>query len=196
MRRIASEQCKFLNMTLRLGAVTFLLPIFVFAGTQPEGNGVSPINVMPLPASRQVTAGKLKLDASFTVAVSAYSDPRLEQAIVRTLQRLRRRTGLVLPLAVNVGANQSAALMVSVKEGSAAYPRFGEDESYSLVINGGSATLQANTTLGAMRGLETLFQLVTGDADGYYFPFVNIQDKPRFIWRGLMIDVGRHLYHL
>ena len=192
MRRIASEQCKFLTMILRLGAVMFLLPILVFAGTQAEGNGVSPINVMPLPASRQVTAGKLKLDASFTVAVNAYSDARLERAIARMLQRLRRRTGLVLPLSENVGANQSAALIVSVKEGSATYPKFGEDESYSLEINGGNATLQANTTLGAMRGLETFFQLATGGADGYYFPFVNIQDKPRFAWRGLMLDVGRH----
>ena len=43
-----------------------------------------------------------------------------------------------------------------------------------------------------MRGMETLSQLVTGDASGYYFPRVNIQDKPRFGWRGLMIDVGRH----
>jgi len=43
-----------------------------------------------------------------------------------------------------------------------------------------------------MRGLETFSQLVTGSADGYYFPCINVQDKPRFAWRGLMIDVGRH----
>src|SRR3974377_1933400 len=184
--RMAPEQCKFLNMILRLGAVMFLRPILGFARTQPDGNGVSPINVMPLPASRQVTPGRLKLDASSTVAVNGYSDARLERAIARMLQRLRRRTGLVLPLTVNVGANQSAALIVSVKEGLATYPKCGEDESSSLVINGGSATLQANTTLGAMRGLETFFQLVSGDADGYYVPFVNIQDKPRFGWGGVM----------
>src|SRR5271166_2691055 len=190
--RVAPGQCKFLNMILRLVAVMVLLPILVFAGTQPEGNGVAAINVMPLPAYGKVTPGKLKLDASFTVAANGYSDARLEQAIVRMLQRLRRRAGLVLPLGVNVGANQAGRLTVTVKEGSAAYPKFGEDESYALVINSGNATLQANTTLGAMRGLETLSQLVTGDADGYYFPYVNMQDKPRFSWRGLMIDVGRH----
>src|SRR5271166_7211289 len=159
--RVAPGQCKFLNMILRLVAVMVLLPILVFAGTQPEGNGVAAINVMPLPAYGKVTPGKLKLDASFTVAANGYSDARLEQAIVRMLQRLRRRAGLVLPLGVNVGANQAGRLTVTVKEGSAAYPKFGEDESYALVINGGNATLQANTTLGAMRGLETLSQLVT-----------------------------------
>ena len=79
-----------------------------------------------------------------------------------------------------------------MKEAGATYPKFGEDESYSLEINPEHATLSANTVVGAMRGMETFSQLVTGDADGYYFPLVSIQDKPRFPWRGLMIDVGRH----
>ncbi len=57
---------------------------------------------------------------------------------------------------------------------------------------GDGATLNANTVWGAMHGMETLLQLVSGDRDGYYFPFVTVQDKPRFPWRGLMIDVGRH----
>jgi hexosaminidase len=43
-----------------------------------------------------------------------------------------------------------------------------------------------------MRGLETFVQLLESDKDGFYFPAVSISDQPRFVWRGLMIDSGRH----
>jgi hexosaminidase len=43
-----------------------------------------------------------------------------------------------------------------------------------------------------MHGLETLQQLVQSDATGYFVPAVSIRDVPRFRWRGLMIDCGRH----
>ena len=58
---------------------------------------------MPLPASVKVSSGKLKLDTSFTVASNGYSDTRLEHAITRMQQQMRRRTGLVLPLGVTPG---------------------------------------------------------------------------------------------
>ncbi len=177
---------------MRLLAFLLLLPLLASATAQPAGNPPSTLNVMPLPAYVIVSPGKLRFDASFTVAVNGYSDSRLEQGIFRMQERLRRRTGLVLPLGAKVGADQSGTLRVSVRDGAPRYPKFGEDESYALVIDGANATLQANTTVGALRGLDTLSQLVAGDASGYYFPLVNIQDKPRFAWRGLMIDVGRH----
>ena len=176
-------------MVLRLLAVMLFLPILAFAAAPSDGP--SPITVMPRPASINVSSGKLKLDTSFTVASSGYSDARLEQAIVRMQQRMRRRTGLVLPLGVAPAGN-TVTLTVGVKQAGAVYPKFGEDESYALTIDATHATLQANTTVGAMRGMETFSQLVAGDASGYYLPLVNIQDKPRFGWRGLMIDVGRH----
>jgi len=178
-------------MTMRVLIAMLLLPIFVFAGAPAGGNGVSAINVMPLPASVKVNPGKLNLDASFTAGTSGFTDARLERAIVRMQHRMRRRTGLVLPLGV-APVPAPPTLTVAVKEAGAKYPRFGEDESYALDINSEHAALTANTVVGAMRGMETFSQLVTGDADGYYFPLVTIQDKPRFPWRGLMIDVGRH----
>jgi hexosaminidase len=43
-----------------------------------------------------------------------------------------------------------------------------------------------------MRGLETFLQLLSGDRDGFFIPSVSIDDRPRFPWRGLLIDVARH----
>jgi hexosaminidase len=166
-----------------------MLPVLGFASAQTDGP--SPVNVMPRPASVSVSSGQLKLDASFTVATDGPSDARLRHAIVRMQQRMRNRTGLVLPLGV-APAGQTATLIVGVKQAGATYPKLGDDESYSLTIDATHAMLQANTTVGALRGMQTFSQLVTGDSNGYYLPLVSIQDKPRFGWRGLMIDVGRH----
>ena len=43
-----------------------------------------------------------------------------------------------------------------------------------------------------MHGLQTFLQLVDVSPDGFAAPSVTIQDKPRFPWRGLMIDSARH----
>jgi len=168
-----------------------VIPMLVYASAHSGTNVISAINVMPMPASVKVSAGKLRIYLPFTVGASGYSDRRLEKAVVRMQHRLRRRTGLTLPLGL-AAVGTPPTLTVAVKEAGPAYPKFGEDESYSLEINTEHAALTAHTVAGALRGMETFSQLVTGDADGYYFPVVSINDRPRFPWRGLMIDVGRH----
>ena len=71
-------------------------------------------------------------------------------------------------------------------------PSPNEDESYRLTINNKGAVLSAATTIGALRGIETFLQLVEPGEDGFSVPFVAIEDKPRFPWRGLLLDSGRH----
>ena len=177
-------------MITRQLVALFALSFFALVANSEADQQMS-INVMPYPADMKLLAGKLKLDFNFQVSSDGVSDPRLARGIVRMQERVRRRTGLTLALGA-ASNNPAATLKISVTEAGAKYPTFGEDESYALVIDAKGATLQANTVTGALRGLETLSQLVAGDADGYYFPYINIQDKPRFAWRGLMIDVGRH----
>ena len=75
---------------------------------------------------------------------------------------------------------------------SAAYPALGEDESYTLDITPDGASIKAVTIDGAMHGLETFAQSIQPGPDGFRAPAMHIEDRPRFAWRGLMMDVSRH----
>ena len=153
------------------------------------------LSLMPMPATVQMKTGHLVVDSSFTVGISGPSDVRLQQAVERFLDSLRRQTGTPRLDMKVVDASQ-AKLVVHSERGSKIVQELGDDESYSLEINPAVAKLDAVTPLGIMRGLETFLQLVQTTSDGFAVTSVTIQDKPRFPWRGLMIDVGRHFIPL
>jgi len=153
------------------------------------------LSLMPMPASVQMKAGQLVVDSSFSVEISGHSDLQLQHAVERFLDSLRRQTGMP-PLDMKVTNAAQAKLVVHSERASKAVQEIGEDESYSLDISPAGARLDAATPLGIMHGLETFLQLVQTTSDGFAAPAIVIQDKPRFPWRGLMIDVGRHFIPL
>jgi hexosaminidase len=132
------------------------------------------------------------VDEGLTVAGQGPVSPRAFKAAARFMSRLAGRTGLFL--------NQDFLESQSAVNGSGInykYLSIGklepkEDESYTLTVKPEGVTLSAGTDIGVLRGLETLLQLLSADEAGYYFPCVEIQDSPRFTWRGLLIDSGRH----
>src|SRR5260370_24964417 len=70
------------------------------------------------------------------------------------------------------------------------------DESYTLEVTAEKATLPAPEPWGILRGLETFLQLVSPGGESLRVPAVTIHDRPRFPWRGLLIDSGRHFMPL
>jgi len=154
-----------------------------------------PLSLMPMPAKVQLKTDQLVIDDSFTVGISDPSDVQLQRAVQRFLDNLRRQTGMP-PLDLKMADAAKAKLVVHTEHASKAVQELGEDESYSLEISPAGAKLDAATTLGIMRGLETFLQLVQTTSDGFAVPAIAIQDQPRFPWRGLMIDVGRHFIPL
>lgn len=148
-------------------------------------------NLMPVPAAVQFQPGRLAIDSSFKVAVTGYSDDRLQAGLARMMKRLEGRTVLGFPRGLLTDEG-SAALVIQTQGPGRDIPAVDENESYRLEVTAKQATLTAPTVVGVLRGMETLLQLVEGDRDGYYLPGVTIQDQPRFPWRGLLIDVGRH----
>ena len=153
------------------------------------------LSLMPMPASVQLRTGQLTVDSSFSVGVNGCSDARLQRAVARFLDDLRRQTGMP-PLDMKVADPRQAKLVLHCDRASKDVQELGEDESYSLEVSPDGAKLDAVTPLGIMHGLQTFLQLVQTSSDGFAVPAVSIQDRPRVPWRGLMIDVGRHFIPL
>ena len=166
------------------------------SGLMPLAAGQPPqqISVMPVPASFRVGTGQLLIDQTFSVALTGEKGTLLERVIQNFVGDLSRKTGMRLDSkAVDLA---KATLGIRTEHVSKEVQELGEDESYNLEVSPAVAQLSAPTTLGILHGLQTFLQLVETTGDGFAVPVITIHDKPRFAWRGLMIDVSRHFIPL
>ena len=75
-------------------------------------------------------------------------------------------------------------------------------EGYTLDINEKGIQIKANGNAGLFYGWKTIMQLLPAAVysntlqtnANWSLPFVSIIDKPRFGWRGMMLDVSRHFF--
>jgi len=153
--------------------------------------------LMPWPAKISEQPGRVVIDKSFAVSVTGAgaSDERVKAAVQRLFPRLTRETGvLMFPTHVAQDAGGATLNIVVQHRDHPGPQRLGDSEGYSLVVGDGHIRLAADAPLGVLRGIETLLQLVQQNkgAPGFSVPGVNIQDEPRFPWRGLSFDVSRH----
>ena len=78
-----------------------------------------------------------------------------------------------------------------------------EEEGYHLSVKSRSIEIKAKTPAGLFYGLQSLRQSFpvqledsTSQNQAWHIPCVEIKDKPRFPWRGEMLDVSRHFLPL
>jgi hexosaminidase len=181
----------FVRLVGILGSWTATLLICSSLAFAQQSAAQPPHNLMPVPASFTFNSDRLAIDQSFKVATRGHSDARLEAAIARFVKRLEGRTVLTFAPGLAVD-DQMTTLIVACDGPGQDIPSVSENESYRLDITDRQALLSAPTVVGAIRGLETVLQLLNSDRRGFFLPGIKLQDQPRFPWRGLLIDVGRH----
>jgi hexosaminidase len=160
-----------------------------------SGVEAQPLNLVPMPAKVQMGSGQLLIGPTFSVSIVGRHEPRLDRVVENFLGQLGRQIGMP-PIDMQVADSTNATLLIQAAGGTKDVQELGEDESYRLEISTSGARLNAPTTLGIMRGLQTILQLVQTTSAGFAVTAVSIEDSPRFPWRGLMIDVGRHFIPL
>jgi hexosaminidase len=174
---------------LRIVSMTLLLSCLVSGGVQAQAS----LPLMPLPAQVKPGDGVFLVTNGFGITLQGFQEPRLERAKQRFLNMLSKQTGI--PLWREAVLNQPS-FFINTKGPSAAVQQVDEDESYHLQISATEVHLEAANPLGVLHGLQTFLQLVRITPRGFVVPAMTIDDQPRFLWRGLMLDVSRHFQPL
>ncbi|GIF72588.1 family 20 glycosylhydrolase [Asanoa siamensis] len=161
----------------------------------PAGAAVSLRSVVPAPASVQPAAGvthTLAPGAAIRTAPAAQA-----QAVGTYLAGiLRPSTGYALPVSTTTGTpTDGIALLLS-----GADPSVGA-EGYQLDVTASAITVRAQTPAGLFYGVQTLRQLLpaavearTVQAGPWEVAGGRIVDRPRYGYRGAMLDVSRHFF--
>ena len=149
-------------------------------------------DLMPLPAKYSLNTTSCRITNHFSISIQGNADGRMYSEASRFFQRLSERTGIFFPTwrVTPTSKYSSGGLQIQVLRTGKLV--LGEDESYQLQVVDSGILIKANTDIGAIRALETLLQLLGSDTKGYFFRGANIEDAPRFPWRGLLISQPYH----
>lgn len=150
------------------------------------------INLIPAPVSLVKGDGNLTLPKSFSI--DAPSGEGMKQVIWTLKDRLSTATGYK----VTMGSDHALVRLVLNAQTDT---KMGQ-EGYALSVSSKGVVLRANQPAGLFYGVQTLLQLLPKEIESntlvkdvkWTIPVVEIQDKPRFGWRGLMFDVTRHFF--
>ncbi len=172
---------------------TILTALLIFTGIlSANAQTVDSLYLMPQPQSVKITNGRFLFTTGFTIGIEGPVSSKLTDAVNRFYLQMGKRTGIYFPQEYITATDNKTDAQLLVRFDETVSPQIGMDEHYTLNVSSNKIMLMAKTDIGAIRGLETLYQLVMPFSGGFYCPAVEIDDSPRFKWRGLMIDVARH----
>ncbi|MBS1813922.1 MAG: family 20 glycosylhydrolase [Acidobacteria bacterium] len=147
--------------------------------------------LMPQPAEIHAGSGSgLPVNVDLTASVSPANSAPLHNAAERMMWRLSNASGVQFKM--RIAESGDGFITIHVADTSTVRPYLKVDESYQLDVTEGHANIEAKTLMGAYDAMETLTQLMQPSDNGFVLPAVHVQDSPRFPWRGLLIDAGRH----
>lgn len=168
----------------------FLLTVSAFAA------GVNQLALIPWPQKVQ------RHDGVFTLTSDTCIDAdKSSLATARLLaERLRQSTGYPIKIhrkAITDVLPENAIVLTTLGANTNLGP-----EGYELAVSRDHIVIRAPTQAGLFYGGQTLLQLLPPQifstnivSASWQAPCVQIQDWPRFAWRGLMLDVSRHFYN-
>src|SRR4051812_20789324 len=159
---------------------------------------ISTPQLVPMPASMQLRGGA-PFEITRTTTVTTQAGNAEVAAIGQTFAAFLRRA-TEFPLTVSEAGASGAANTIDLRLGGDAVAL--GDEGYNLTVTPASVQLVANTPAGLFRGVQTIRQLlptaieseIGSDRSTWTIPAVSIVDRPRFAWRGAMLDVSRHFF--
>ena len=160
--------------------------IFLILGFPFLSKAQQPVNIIPQPVSIQYQQGNFILSANTSIQYTVQQKDLKIAAEYLNVQ-LKNNIGIALP----VNAPRPTTIQLGIEK----IATIG-DEGYKMEILPKKLTIKANSKTGIAYGIQSLLQLfqVSNANTKLEIACMNITDYPRFKYRGMHLDVGRHFY--
>ncbi|BDD09400.1 beta-N-acetylhexosaminidase [Fulvitalea axinellae] len=176
--------------------LSLALGLLMLACADKPDTVTSEISVIPRPINLTQAPGGFKLDAS--TSISCASDQGSMETATLLREKLKNATGFDFPVKNKKASKNSISLEIRkdlAKEAGA--------EGYRLISDSEGVKIQAAETAGLINGIQTLRQLLPKKIESpasenkgtdWTIPAVEIEDKPLYAYRGMLIDYSRHFF--
>jgi len=150
------------------------------------------INIIPAPSSVKQGTGNFIVGPS-TVLQFSSNDADVKRIADNLNAAFKRSVGFEL----KAGTSSSNVIQLVLNSNASL-----GNEGYQLSVTGTVVKITANKPAGLFYGVQSLLQLFPPEIESksvvkniqWKLPVVEIQDQPRFGWRGTMLDVSRHFF--
>ena len=143
------------------------------------------VSIIPQPTKLVASKGNFSINSKTQIVLAGSG---LENSANFLNDFLQKFYGLTLKVVTKGDFKNNIVLNYFKME----YPIAG---AYNMHVNKDGIIIEGDNATGTFYGIQSLIQLLPSTkATTLPVPFVEIEDKPRFAYRGMMLDVGRHFF--
>ena len=184
------------TMKKRFLAYLFFL-LMALASCSRHSEKSQAISIIPMPAEMETTNGLFKLTEETTIFLTS-DQPEILRIAELLVEKYRNVSGITLNTEI-VKAEQLPKNGI-IFSSDITDEELGE-EGYQLSVSKDQIIAKAPTIHGLFYAYQTICQLLPAEIEAnsvqnnvdWSIPCVEIRDSPRYKWRGLHLDVGRHM---
>ncbi|WP_181305075.1 beta-N-acetylhexosaminidase [Rufibacter sp. XAAS-G3-1] len=165
-----------------------LLGVFIVFSFYCHGQAPSVNNIVPKPVSYTATGER---PVTINRQTKIVADAQFQEQAVYLQELLTNQLGLALEIATPETKQGKHSKIVLAHDTIEAH----RPEMYWLESGGSIIRMKARDVAGMVHGIQTLLQLLPLEkVKQVAFPTVEIKDYPRFAYRGMHLDVSRHIF--
>ena len=175
---------------------------FIFLSTVLAGTFASIISnaqcadydVIPLPKEILTDSTKaFSLQEGMGICYDS-SNEEIHRNVLFLRQWIMEMTGMELALTPN---EPKSAIRLRLSSPNPAESSEQQKEGYTITVNKKGVEITASNPAGLFRAAQTIrksLPVVSGKTECIKFPYATIKDEPRFEYRGVLLDCGRHFF--
>ncbi|MEH0154718.1 family 20 glycosylhydrolase [Limibacter armeniacum] len=163
------------------------LMAMVFAcSSDKDATSIQKAEIVPQPKSIQYQEGKFVLNQD-TPIIYPEGDPVLEKTAELLQGYIMGALGFAPKIAAGTPSDDGIVLTAANQDAS---------EAYELTVSNDRILINGQSAKGTFYGVQSLRQLIPAKAKGNEVAIsaMQIQDSPRFSYRGMHLDVARHFF--